>query len=161
MRPGQGVLMVRIIGGEHPSQGREDKACELDEGKPFVELDDELRLQGVPSSNDRDRLDHRKDEHGIQAYGDKGASYLCSPGGPCVRGVRLIPVPQHDEHDCGAEVVEPRVGSAVHNLVSPVVADIRLDGVNLLWRLESLAAALGKRCVVRADASARSASRGY
>ena len=41
--------MVRIIGGEHPSQGREDKACELDEGKPFVELDDELRLQGVPS----------------------------------------------------------------------------------------------------------------
>ena len=160
MRPGQWVLMVRIIGGEHPSQGREDKACELDEGKPFVELDDELRLQGVPSSNDRDRLDHRKDEHGIQAYGDKGASYLCSPGGPCVCEVRLIPVPQHDEHDCGAEV-EPRVGSAVHNLVSSVVADTRLDGVNLLWCLESLAAALGKRCVVRADASARSASRGY
>lgn len=95
--------MVRIIGDEHPSQGREDKACELDEGKPFVELDDELRLQGVPSSNDRDRLDHRKDEHGIQAYGDKGAPYLCSPGGSCVCGVRLIPVPQHDEHDCGAE----------------------------------------------------------
>ena len=76
------------------------------------------------------------------------------------RRVRLIPVPQHDEHDCGAEV-EPRVGSAVHNLVSPVVADTRLDGVNLLWCLESLAAALGKRCVVRADAFARSASRGY
>ena len=57
--------MIRITGGKRPPQGSEDKACELDEGELFVERDDELRLQGVPSSNDRDRLNHRKGEHGI------------------------------------------------------------------------------------------------